>query len=223
MILISDAVAARSYLPRPDLLSVRSTSLYVPPGDGVGGSGLPFIAVTSLPLPPRGPTCRYCPDAGAGEPGLRGGLLLMSVFLSSCDRFYSSWLLQSSSLQFARIGIDFKLLTYHIVILSLLDVARAAGHGACLHSVESYLATRYDALPAYPQAGLPSMLPVPVCRPPNGRMAVRSCSRESPARFASKAPVQAGGVHGGAESQGRAEPLGSGAVVTKKCHQLTLH
>jgi hypothetical protein len=42
---------------RPDLFLVGSTSLYVDPAAGVGGSGSPFTTVTSFPAPPRGPIC----------------------------------------------------------------------------------------------------------------------------------------------------------------------
>lgn len=54
-----------TYLPL-GLCLVLSTSFQPVPGLGVGGRGLPWTAVTSLP-PPTG---RYCPELGAGVPGL---------------------------------------------------------------------------------------------------------------------------------------------------------
>lgn len=46
--------------------------------------GLPWMAVTSPgPVdPPRGPTWMYCPEAGAGVPGLIGEAMMASPFCS---------------------------------------------------------------------------------------------------------------------------------------------
>jgi len=70
------------YLP---VCFVGSTSTYPAHGSGVGGSGLPFTAVTSgLPwVPPLGHTCWYCPDLGAGVPGVKTVLVIL---LSNRDK-----------------------------------------------------------------------------------------------------------------------------------------
>lgn len=59
------------YLRPPALLLVRSTILYVSPGDAVGGRGFPLTDVTSVErTPPRGPTTWYWPENGVAWPGL---------------------------------------------------------------------------------------------------------------------------------------------------------
>ncbi|WP_213471797.1 hypothetical protein, partial [Paenibacillus dendritiformis] len=63
------------------LCFVGSTSLYPSPDFCVGGSGLPFVDVTSLPLlPPRGPTTSYWPDLGVVVPGFKGFVIVFTSF-----------------------------------------------------------------------------------------------------------------------------------------------
>jgi len=57
------------------------------PAFGVGGSGFPFVLVTSWPVcPPRGPTCSYCPLTFVGVPDLIG-FPNLSYFLPSQRSF----------------------------------------------------------------------------------------------------------------------------------------
>ena len=57
----------------------ENASTCVEPVFVVGGSGLPFTAVTSRPSPPRGPTWRYWPDAGAFWPGFIPLLFVLAI------------------------------------------------------------------------------------------------------------------------------------------------
>jgi len=45
--------------------------VYFEPLDGVGGRGSPRTTVRSAPFPPLGPIIWYCPDLGAGVPGVK--------------------------------------------------------------------------------------------------------------------------------------------------------
>lgn len=70
---------------RPRVL-VLSTSLYDIPGLGVGGNGSRRVTVRSLPVrPPRGPSYSYCPDVGAGDPGL-SGCVMLELLSRTCRR-----------------------------------------------------------------------------------------------------------------------------------------
>ncbi len=56
----------RKGLPAYRLCLVTSTRTYRSPFRGAGGRGLPRVEVTSVPVR----VFRYCPDLGAGVPGL---------------------------------------------------------------------------------------------------------------------------------------------------------
>lgn len=45
--------------------------MYFEPLAGVGGKGSPRTTVRSGPFPPFGPIIWYCPDLGAGVPGVK--------------------------------------------------------------------------------------------------------------------------------------------------------
>lgn len=70
----------RPPLPAPFL--VRSAIRYVWPGSGVGGSGLPRVAVRSWPVGRPWFRISYCPEAGAVVPGFK-----VFIFVSHESRF----------------------------------------------------------------------------------------------------------------------------------------